>query len=202
VQEIFSRIYRDNAWGDDESRSGPGSTKARAADFSGDLIALLKRLHTRVLLDAACGDFAWAGVVADAVEQYIGVDVVPDVIATNQREHAGRGRRFECADLAEDGLPRADVILCRDCLVHLSFADIQRTIANFARTGSRYLLTTTFIGRGRNDDITTGEWRPIDLQAVPFGWPAPLALIDERCTHTGGIYRDKRLALWELAKLG
>ena len=28
-----------------------------------------------------------------------------------------------------------------------------------------------------------------------------LALIDERCTHSEGTYRDKRLALWELATL-
>jgi hypothetical protein len=37
--------------------------------------------------------------------------------------------------------------------------------------------------------------------APPFAFPAPLAVIDERCTHSGGIYRDKRLGLWELASL-
>jgi len=199
--EIFSRIYRENTWGDPESRSGPGSTQARAAEFVPDLVALLTQMRTRVLLDAACGDFAWAAPVAAAVERYIGVDVVADLIDRNQREHARPNRTFICADLAEADLPRADVILCRDCLVHLSFADIRRTVANFARSGSRLLLTTTFIARGRNDDIVTGGWRPIDLQAVPLGWPTPLALVDERCTHTGGIYRDKRLALWELAEV-
>jgi len=29
----------------------------------------------------------------------------------------------------------------------------------------------------------------------------PLALVDERCTHADGIYRDKHLGLWELADL-
>jgi hypothetical protein len=84
----------------------------------------------------------------------------------------------------------------------LSFADVARVVRNFQRSGSRYLLTTTFVERGRNDDIATGEWRPLDLQAPPFEFPAPLAVVDERCTHTGGIYRDKRLALWELNGLG
>jgi hypothetical protein len=40
------------------------------------------------------------------------------------------------------------------------------------------------------------------MQAAPFNFPAPLALIDEKCTHTGGVYRDKRLGLWKLDSLG
>ena len=201
MEATFSRIYEQNVWANAESVSGPGSTIARAADFIDDLVALLKHLDTRVLLDAACGDFNWAGPLADAVEQYIGVDVVSDLIVRNQRASAGRGRRFMRADLTADPLPQADVILCRDCLVHFSFQDIVRALHNFQHSGSRYVLTTTFIGRGANDDIATGAWRPLDLQAPPFALPLPLAVVDEKCTHTGGIYRDKRLALWTLEAL-
>jgi len=201
MEATFSRIYEQNVWANAESVSGPGSTIARAADFIDDLVALLKHLDTRVLLDAACGDFNWAGPLADAVEQYIGVDVVSDLIVRNQRASAGRGRRFMRADLTADPLPPADVILCRDCLVHFSFQDIVRALHNFQHSGSRYVLTTTFIGRGANDDIATGAWRPLDLQAPPFALPLPLAVVDEKCTHTGGIYRDKRLALWTLEAL-
>ena len=201
MEATFSRIYEHNVWANAESVSGPGSTIARAADFIDDLVALLKHLDTRVLLDAACGDFNWAGPVADAVEQYIGLDVVSDLIVRNQHASAGLRRRFMRADLTADPLPQADVILCRDCLVHFSFQDIVRALHNFQHSGSRYVLTTTFIGRGVNDDIATGAWRPLDLQAPPFALPLPLAVVDEKCTHTGGIYRDKRLALWTLATL-
>jgi SAM-dependent methyltransferase len=201
MQLIFTHIYRENAWGDSESRSGPGSTRARAADFTGDLIDLLKRLDTRVLLDAACGDFHWARPVADAVEHYIGLDVVPDLIDHHLRENAAAGRTFVCGDLTVDVLPKADVIVCRDCLVHLSFDDMGRAVRNFQRSGSRFLLTTTFLGRGPNEDIETGWWRPLDMEAPPFRWPPPLAAVDERCTHTGGIYRNKRLGLWALADI-
>jgi hypothetical protein len=201
MEATFSRIYEQNVWANAESVSGPGSTIARAAEFIDDLVALLKHLDTRVLLDAACGDFNWAGPVADAVEQYIGLDVVSDLIVRNQHASAGVRRRFMRADLTADPLPQADVILCRDCLVHFSFQDIVRALHNFQHSGSRYVLTTTFIGRGANDDIATGAWRPLDLQAPPFALPLPLAVVDEKCMHTGGIYRDKRLALWTLAAL-
>ena len=188
MEATFSRIHEQNVWANAESVSGPGSTIARAADFIDDLVALLKH-------------FNWAGPVADAVEQYIGLDVVSDLIVRNQHASAGLRRRFMRADLTADPLPQADVILCRDCLVHFSFQDIVRALHNFQHSGSRYVLTTTFIGRGANDDIATGAWRPLDLQAPPFALTLPLAVVDEKCMHTGGIYRDKRLALWTLATL-
>ncbi|HEX2076999.1 MAG TPA: class I SAM-dependent methyltransferase [Longimicrobium sp.] len=200
-RSIFTRIYRHNSWGSAESVSGPGSTRERGADFRDDLVALLRRLDARVLLDAPCGDFNWMAEVVESVDEYVGVDVVRELIARNVRRYAAPGRRFACADVTADPLPRADVILCRDCLVHFSFADAWAALANFRRTGSRWLLATTFVERESNEDIRTGGWRTLNLQAAPFRFPPPVSVIDERCLHTGGIYRDKRLALWALDSL-
>lgn len=198
MEDIFLAIYRDNLWGNAESRSGPGSTLARAADFLPDLIALLRRLDTRVLLDAPCGDFNWATAVADAVERYIGLDVVGEIVARNQRLAYGPNRIFVHGDLANDPLPAADVVLCRDCLVHFSFEDIWRALRNFKQSGSRYLVTTTFVEHDENSDVPTGGWRPVNLERPPFLFPSPEALVDERCLHSGGTARDKRLGLWAL----
>jgi hypothetical protein len=201
MEATFTEIYESNAWGNRESASGSGSTKARAADFMDELIALLKRLNTRVLLDAPCGDFNWTGPVADAVERYIGVDVVPELIALNRAANSRRHCRFLCRDLTSARLPRADVILCRDCLGHFSSRDIGRALRNFRRSGSRYLLTTTFLRHRVNDEIPTGAWRTLNLEAAPFRFPPPLACIDEKCKEGEGIYSDKSLALWALADL-
>jgi 2-polyprenyl-3-methyl-5-hydroxy-6-metoxy-1,4-benzoquinol methylase len=64
---------------------------------------------------------------------YTGIDIVPSLIEVN-RERVARGElsgRFLVADITRDVLPRADVILCRDCLVHLSFLNIARAVARF-----------------------------------------------------------------------
>jgi hypothetical protein len=94
-----------------------------------------------------------------------------------------------------------DLILCRDCLVHLSLADIDAALKNIARSGSTYLAATTFPGRGVNPDIKTGGWRPLDLQAHPFYFPEPLAIINEQCTEAAGLYADKSLAVWRVIDL-
>ena len=201
-QTTFTAIFTSNAWGDAESVSGPGSTVARGADFGAALIALLEARQIRSIVDAPCGDFNWMPqVLAQRDISYTGVDIVEALIARNQSRHAAANRRFLCLDMTRAALPRADLILCRDGLVHLSFADARAAIRNFRRSGARYLLATHVRGSAMNRDVPTGGWRVLNLQAAPFSLPPPLALIDERCTHLGGIYRDKRLGLWDLTAL-
>ena len=196
MRRIFEEIYRRNAWGGDESVSGPGSSRSRGADFAAELIALVQRLGIRSVLDAPCGDFNWMQDVAGAFEIYTGIDIVPELVDANQSRFESPDRTFVCGDLTRDPLPRADLILCRDGLVHFSFADIHAALDNFRRSGSRWLLATTFIDVPANEDIATGEWRVLNLEKAPFYFPTPLALVDEKCPHTGGT--DKRLGLWEL----
>lgn len=198
-QRTFTAIYEGNGWGNDESVSGPGSTVVRAADFQDALLALFDSLGARSLLDVPCGDVNWVrAVLAARPLDYTGVDIVEALIAHHTHAYAAPRRRFLCLDMTRDDLPRADVILCRDGLVHLSFADARAALRNFRRSRSRFLLTTTFVDRRRNQDVATGGWRPLNLEAAPFHLPPPLAVVDERCVHSGGIYRDKRLGLWRL----
>jgi SAM-dependent methyltransferase len=199
MQRIFQDIHRHRLWGDGESASGPGSSLERTSVFRDEFAALLSKLGSKSLLDAGCGDFNWQRAIDVELDTYVGVDLVPELIDVNLRTYSSNRIRFLCADISRDPLPRCDVILCRDCLVHFSFADIAATLGNFKNSGSIYLLTTTFIDARENLDIRTGEWRPLNLERPPFLFPPPLAMVDERCLHSGGIYADKRFGLWSLA---
>ncbi|MFP8780667.1 class I SAM-dependent methyltransferase [Hydrogenophaga sp. RWCD_12] len=201
MRRVFGAIHANRSWGDCESSSGPGSTRERAAQFLPDLIALVRSLGTRCLLDVPCGDFNWAAPLADAVDCYLGVDVVPALVSDNEKRWSSPRRQFLCRDMVRQRLPAADLVLCRDALVHLCAEDVKRAIANLRRTGASYLVATTFVGDRGNEDIPTGAWRPLNMQRPPFGFPAPLALIDERCHHTGGIYSDKHLGVWRFEDL-
>jgi SAM-dependent methyltransferase len=201
MEEVFRGAYLSNAWGDPESASGHGSSLQRTAAFRDQIPALLHALGAHSLLDAGCGDFNWMKALALPVSSYVGVDIVPELIAHDRRWYHGEERVFLHLDITEDDLPPADVVLCRDCLVHFSLTDALAALNNFKRSGSRYLLATTFIQVEINEDISTGGWRPLNLERPPFCFPSPRHMIDEKCLHTGGIYADKRLALWRLADL-
>jgi len=203
LAERFARIYETDLWEGTESRSGTGSGLAETARIRAELPALLRRLHARRLLDVPCGDFHWMRHVDLGGVEYVGGDIVEAIVERNRAlyEEPGR-RRFVRVDVTAGPLPEADVVLCRDCLVHLSYANIARAFAAIRASGARYLLTTTFPARDGNADAPDGDWRPLDLERPPFSLPAPLWSLAEGCDEEGGAYADKSLALWAVADIG
>ena len=198
LQQRFERIYSTNLWSDPSTRSGTGSSLDSTRVVRRELPRALHELDVRALLDAPCGDFTWMQHVDLSGIEYIGGDIVPSIIANDQKLYGSRSRRFIELDLTRDQLPEADVLLCRDCLVHLSYANISAVLANIARSGIRYILMTSFPGRGDNKDIQDGDWRPLDFQAPPFLFPDPVLSILEECEEEDGSYADKSLVAWRV----
>ena len=162
--------------------------------------ALLRKLGVATLLDAPCGDAGWIASLDLREIQYIGVDIVPALIAENTDKHQTLGI-FVLADITGDPLPLADAILCRDCLVHLSFANIRRAVGNFRRSGAQWLIATTFPEWQCNSDCEDGDWQALDMTRLPFGWLPPHEMLNEGCEEADGGWRNKSLAVWDLQHL-
>jgi hypothetical protein len=197
-EAIFSKIYRENQWRDGESRSGPGSNLAATEILRREMPLVFAELGVRTVLDAPCGDFRWMHDVAAGLDHYVGVDIVPELISTLRSLHGSERQEFHVRDMTQDPLPRSDLIICRDCLVHLSEADALKAIGNFRRSGAKYLATTTFPEHEKNEDVVTGWWRPLNLERAPFGFPSPLKLIVE--TEQGGP-SAKAIGVWQITDL-
>lgn len=200
-EAVFRDIYRRHHWAGSESASGAGAAPDQVEHLRAALPALLTRLGVGTLLDLPCGDWSWMRTLELPVTRYIGADLLPELIQPLAREHGDARHEFRVLDLTRDPLPLADLLLCRDCLVHLSYADIRRALANVAGSGIAYLLTTTFPATEENEDIVTGDWRVLNLERAPFGFPPPLELLNEHCTEGDGRFADKSLGLWRVADL-
>jgi hypothetical protein len=199
-RSVFQSIYERRTWGN-RSASGGGSDLELTVSVRSALPALLEKFDVHSLLDAPCGDFNWMAHVLLDVERYIGMDIVPELI-DHAQNYASDKFHFICGDIITSDLPRVDLILCRDCLVHLSYNQIFACLANFRRSGSTYLLTTTFPGQVRRHwNIMTGMWRPLDLQLPPFSFPMPLCLLQEDVPETELFASNKCLGLWKLSEL-
>lgn len=195
---VFSEIMKENRWQDPDSLSGGGSNLQQTAMIRAAIPELLAKIGARSILDAPCGDFHWMRLVDLGDVHYTGADVVEPLIDYCQRTFAADRRAFQVRNIIKDPLPTVDVILSRDCLVHLSFKHIREALRNFRNSGSTYLLTTTYTNRTTNWDIVTGYWRPLNFERPPFNFPPPLYKIVEQSTEYGGDYADKTLALWRL----
>src|SRR5262249_53211417 len=101
---------------------------------------LLDEPAARSVLDIPGGDFGWLSQTRLGACRYIGADIVDELVERNTRLSAETrsDRRFMRLALTAAPLPRVDVLLCRDCLVRLSFQNIFRAFANLRRSGSRY----------------------------------------------------------------
>lgn len=197
MQKIFSHIRQVNLWQSSESASGRGSELGCTAAIRAKLPALLQELNVTSMLDAPCGDFNWMRHVPLSHIAYTGVDVVPSLIEQNQQQYGSETTRFMVADLTKTDLPQADLIFCRDCLVHLSFCDASRVLKQFKQSGAKYLLTTTYPTTLVNRDTPTGSWRSLNLTQSPYHFPAPQTLVPDPSDDTQQN-PDKSLGLWLL----
>jgi SAM-dependent methyltransferase len=202
LAQRFARIYNTNLWGAEASTSGLGSELDATSVLRAELPRLLARLGATSLLDAPCGDAGWIS-QTDLGVRYLGIDIVPELIEKlRARAVAGEIRgEYRLADITADPLPRCDAILCRDALVHLSFANIGRAVANFRASGARWLIATTFPEWRVNTDCEDGDWRALNLERAPFNWGAPVELLNENCMEASGGWRDKSLGVWRLVEI-
>lgn len=201
----FIDIYKNNVFGGVESRSGNGSTLEQTAVLREELPKLFKELGIRSIVDAPCGDFNWMQhvITKSPGVKYTGVDIVPDLIKEDAAKYTTSDNtiEFRVGSIITDVLPAADLVICRDCLVHLRIEDGLKAIKSFRKAGFRYLLSTTFTKRDKNEEnFIRGLWRALNLEKAPFDLGPAEKLINENCTEAGDFLADKCLGLWDLQK--
>ncbi len=180
--DVFAYIYRRGVWRNGMeagSLSGFGSELAVTETLRRDLAATIAQLGARSVLDIGCGDFNWMQHVDLGQARYLGVDIVPSVIEENQRRYGSHRREFRTLDAVVEPVPDADIVLCREVLIHLSFADGKRLLANLRRSAANYFLLTSDASTGFNADITTGDYRVLNLRKRPYRLPAPDAWLTD-----------------------
>ena len=172
-QERFDFIYKNRFWTSKESVSGTGSTLEATASIRYHLPIIFEKFQIKTFLDAPCGDFHWMrGVLKQHRHiQYIGGDIVEELIRKNNQRYSNDNISFSTLDITSDPLPDADLMLVRDCLFHLSYADINLFLENLSKSNISYILTTSHREGVKNRDIVTGSYRDIHLFSDPFNWP-------------------------------
>ena len=196
--EVFTDIYKKNTWKSDESRSGTGSTLESTRVISSRLPEIIKELGIQSMLDLPCGDYHWIKEIDLSIEKYIGGDIVAELIQVNNEKYEKQGVSFKQLNLLSDELPDVDLLFCRDCLVHLSFDDNSKAMANIKKSNIKYLMATTFPNVEQNDNIITGRWRKLNLEKAPFSFPKPLIIINENNETNEHL---KSMGIWRVADI-
>jgi hypothetical protein len=191
----FAKVHEKNYWASSESRSGEGSTLEATTFLRQALLGFIARMNIKSMLDIPCGDFNWMQHVGLGIP-YLGGDIVEALIRENQVKYAHANRTFQVLDLTNSALPANDLVLTRDCLNHLSLADIRKAVANVRSSGSIFWAVTQFPAQRLNRDQESGfYYREINFQNAPFYWPPPIE------THEEKMHPGKHISFWRISDL-
>lgn len=144
MRETFEEIYAKDAWA---GGSGPGSDAGFCRPLVSFLAPYLRDHRVRSLVDLGCGDMRWMPhlVAAAGLERYVGLEVVPALVARHRIAFDPAVFTFHELDVSAADpawLPEGDCYWAKDVLQHWPDDAIVRFLDSFfaARPGARLLV--------------------------------------------------------------
>mmetsp|Transcript_6225 Transcript_6225/g.17371 ORF Transcript_6225/g.17371 Transcript_6225/m.17371 type:complete len:323 (-) Transcript_6225:129-1097(-) len=186
ISAAFSRIYAEKEWlarPNAQALSGLGSSEEATGAFREYLETFLKERHFASVVDAGCGHWPsgyqrcmhWQNV------HYTGIDVVDDVLAENKAyfddrrraDHGFASTSFQRGDLCEE-LPRADLLLVKDVLMHLPNQAVHAFLESNVNSSAPRFRAVLVVQNDmpmpvrRSINIEPGQLMSFDISQPPF----------------------------------
>ena len=179
TKAVMQQIYEANLWGKngDDFYSGEGSHHPKiVALYIKALSSFLTSFKSLITIcDLGCGDFNIGSQLLPFSKEYFAVDIVPELIEHLKKQYPQKEVSFFCLDIAKDELPKADCIILRQVLQHLSNNEIKSIVEKLSVY--KYIILTEHVPIGEftvNKDVISGQGirlkynSGVDLLATPF----------------------------------
>ncbi len=170
TQMAMEQIYDLNLWGGNNTEfySGFGSHHPELVQ---PYINKVKSFFTSfdvplTVLDLGCGDFNIGKELYKYSKNYIAIDIVEDLINYNAEKFKTDNLEFRCFNIAKDNLPKADCVIIRQVLQHLSNAEVESILNKLSNY--KYIILTEHLPNGNfepNKDIISGQGIRIKKQS-------------------------------------
>ena len=162
TKKAMEQIYEQNLWGGNSKTyySGSGSHDLQiVVPYINCVLDFLKSLPKPVIiLDLGCGDFNIGQQILPYAKKYIAIDIAENVINYNKSKFIQENLEFLCLDIAKDALPKADVVIIRQVLQHLSNREVKMILSKL--NAYKYILLTEHLPSRKfepNKDIISGQ---------------------------------------------
>jgi len=179
TKAVMQQIYDQKLWGgkDFDFYSGGGSHRLEIVQPYLEAVITFLNSHNNTLTvcDLGCGDFNIGKHLFKHTKKYIAVDIVENLIERNKIEFGADNLEFLCLDIAKAKLPKADCIILRQVLQHLSNSEIEDIVKKLS--DYKYVILTEHLPTGNfepNKIIISGQGirlkkhSGVDLLAAPF----------------------------------
>lgn len=162
TKAVMEQIYENKLWGGNNTDfySGDGSHLPEMVDSY--IIVVTQFLNSfedkMVVCDLGCGDFNIGAKLYKSTKKYIGIDIVEPLIERNKQIFMSEKLTFQCLDISKDDLPKADCIILRQVLQHLSNKEVQHILSKLNKY--KFILLTEHFPAYKfeaNEDIISGQ---------------------------------------------
>lgn len=148
AEAIFTEIYKKGYWGKvDDSKyfSGTGTHDKSTSEYIKILVELIEKNQIKSVFEIGCGDFSIMDqVLHQADVEYIGTDIVADLISHLQECHGNEKTNFLHFDaISSENYPDADLCVIRQVLQHLGNVQIQQLLEKTKRF--KYVFITEHV---------------------------------------------------------
>ncbi len=191
--QTFQEVYADGLWGSLEGQSyfsGIGSVGEFAEIYTHTLAAIIRDLATKfgektTIVDLGCGDFRVAQHLLKLLPpvHYIGCDVVPGLVAENNKLFGDPRISFRHVDIVSGSIPEGHIYLLREVLQHLPNRDVATVLSKLMGrkevfvTEAQPLFPEGSVNPDKPSgcevrfDWRTGRGRGLELNRPPFSIP-------------------------------
>ena len=181
TKDVMEQIYDQSLWGGKEFDfySGIGSHDPMMVNIYVKTVTdfLKSHDHKMTICDIGCGDFNIGQHIFKYSKKYFAIDIVEELIERNKIKFKTKNLEFLCLDIANDVLPKADVIIIRQVFQHLSNNEIQQ-ILNRLKT-CKYIILTEHLPVGdfipntnkiASQGIRLKQQSGVDILSAPFNF--------------------------------
>jgi hypothetical protein len=142
---LFTQTYTENKWTSTESRSGIGSHLEYTESIRKLIVELIDG-GVKYIWDCSCGDWNWMKEIRESLPNYVGNDIVDELIELNTKKFGSDTIKFQCGDMLEElkklESASVDLLLCRHTLEHLSTDYVTNVIKEIRRVSKKALITS------------------------------------------------------------
>lgn len=185
IETVFTEIYAQNKWGGIKgtfhSGSGTGEEQIVSAYISkiSDL-SCKEQFENMTFVDIGCGDFVVGSQLLSLCAQYIGVDIVKELIDKNTKMFGSPTTQFRQLNAVDDVLPDGDVCFIRQVFQHLSNQQIISILNKLGKYNWVFItehypkdsnLTQPNVDKIHGADIRLYENSGVYLSYAPFNLP-------------------------------
>lgn len=179
TKDAMIQIYERNLWGGENGHfySGDGSHLSQFVEPYINAVCEFLRGFQKPLTvcDLGCGDFNIGREISKYSSNYVGIDIVPELIERNSKTFDSENTKFICGNIAEIEIPKADCYIVRQVFQHIPNEEIQRVLHKLK--DYQFLILTEHIPSASfkaNQNIIAGQGirlkhqSGIDLTQPPF----------------------------------